>query len=101
LDLGAPGAATQPQVIRTRAIEIVDAEGRIRGTLDGVNRRPSLWLYGDDGRWRAGLGVGIGGVPELVLTDIEGRPRLSLRAGAEKAAESRIADAEGHTRLGL
>lgn len=97
----APGAASQPQVIRTRAIELVDAEGRIRGTLDVVNRRPSLWLYGDDGRRRAGLGVGIGGVSEFMLADREGRSRLSLRAGAEKAAEIRIADAEGRTRLGL
>lgn len=96
-----PHGATQPQVVRTSAVEILDRDGRIRATLDAVNRRPSLWLYGDDGRRRAGLIVGVGGAPEFVLADTQGRPRLSLRAGFERAAEIRLADGQGHTRLGL
>ncbi len=96
-----PQGATQPQVVRTSAVEILDRDGRIRATLDAVNRRPSLWLYGDDGRRRAGLVVGVGGAPEFVLADTQGRPRLSLRAGFDRAAEVRLADGSGHTRLGM
>ncbi len=96
-----PRAATQPQVIRTPALEIVDARGQVRATLDSVNRKPSLWLYGDDGRRRAGFIVGTGSTPELVLADAEGRPRINLRAGLERAAEIRITDSRGHTRIGL
>jgi hypothetical protein len=96
-----PRAATQPQVIRTPALEIVDARGQVRATLDSVNRKPSLWLYGDDGRRRAGLIVGTGSVPELVLADAEGRPRITLGAGLERAAEIRITDSRGRPRIGL
>lgn len=96
-----PRAATQPQLVRTASLEIIDAMGRIRATLDAVNSKPSLWLYGDDGRRRAGLGVGSGNAPEFLLADNQGRPRISLRAGYERAAEIRISDARGHTRLGL
>jgi len=96
-----PRAATQPQVIRTSALEIVDAGGRVRATLDAVNSKPSLWLYGGDSRRRAGLTVGTGGAPEFVLVDPQGRPRISLRVGFERAAEIRIADGRGRPRLGL
>ncbi len=96
-----PRAATQPQVVRTSALEIVDAGGRVRATLDAVNSKPSLWLYGNDGRGRAGLTVGTSGAPELTLVDAQGRPRLSLRVGFEHAAEIRIADGRGRPRLGL
>jgi hypothetical protein len=96
-----PHAATQPQVVRTSGLEIVDAGGRVRATLDAVNSRPSLWLYGDDGRRRAGLTVGTGSAPEFALLDPQGRPRISLRVGFERAAEIRIADSRGRPRLGL
>jgi len=94
-------AATQSQLVRTPALEIVDAAGRIRATLDAVNGKPSLWLYGDDGGRRAGLTVGTGGVPELALLDPQGRQRILLRVGFERAAEIRIADGRGRPRLGL
>lgn len=96
-----PRAATQPQVVRTTAVEIVDGSGRIRATLDAVNQKPSLWMYGDDGRRRAGLVVGTGGAPELLLADAQGRPRIALRTGFERAAEIRIADSRGRPRIGL
>src|SRR3989442_12635855 len=96
-----PRAATQPQVIRTPALEIVDAGGRVRATLDAVNGKPSLWLYGGDGGRRAGLTVGTGGAPEFALVDPQGRPRISLRVGFERAAESRLAVGRGRPRLGL
>src|SRR5438876_9352401 len=57
-------AATQSQLVRTPALEIVDARGRTRATLDAVNGKASLWLYGDAGRRRAGLTVGSGGAAE-------------------------------------
>ncbi|TMJ09310.1 MAG: hypothetical protein E6G99_02915, partial [Bacillati bacterium ANGP1] len=94
-------AATQPQIVRTPALEIVDAGGRTRATLDAVNGKPSLWLYGDDGGRRAGLTVGTGSVPELALLDPQGRQRILLRVGFERAAEIRIADGRGRPRLGL
>src|SRR2546430_3924806 len=94
-------AAAQPQIIRTPALEIVDAGGRTRATLDAVNGKPSLWLYGDDGGRRVGLTVGTGSAPELTLLDSQGRPRISLRVGFERAAEIRIADGRGRPRLGL
>ncbi len=96
-----PRAATQPQVVRTTGIEIVDGSGRVRATLDAVNRKPSLWLYGDDGRRRAGLVVGTGDAPELVLADAQGRPRINLRTGFERAAEIRITDSRGRPRIGV
>ena len=37
-------AATQSQLVRTPALDIVDAGGRTRATLDAVNGKPSLWL---------------------------------------------------------
>lgn len=94
-------AGTQPQIIRTPALEITDAGGRTRATLDAINSKPSLWLYGDDGRRRVGLTVSTGSVPELALLDQQGRPRISLRVGFERAAEIRIADSHGRPRLGL
>lgn len=96
-----PRAVSQSQVVRATALEIVDRAGRIGATLDSVNRKPSLWLYGEDGGRRAGLTVGPGGTPELVLVDMQGTPRISLRVGAERAAEIRVADSRGHTRLGV
>lgn len=96
-----PHAATQPQVVRTPALEIVDARGQVRATLDSAGRKPSLWFYGDDGRRRAGLIVGPGNVPELVLADAEGRPRIDLRGGLERAAEVRITDSHGRPRIAL
>lgn len=96
-----PRAAAQPQVVRTTAVEIVDTSGRVRATLDAVNRRPSLWMYGDDGRRRAGLLVGTGNAPEILLADAQGRPRISLRTGFERAAEIRITDSRGRPRIGV
>ncbi len=96
-----PRAASQPPVIRTTGIEIVDSSGRVRATLDAVNQKPSLWMYGDDGRRRAGLVVGTGGAPELLLADTQGRPRISLRTGFERASEIRITDSRGRPRIGL
>src|SRR2546422_9011164 len=93
-----PRAATQPQVIRTPALEIVDAGGRVRATLDAVNSKPSLGLFGGDGRRRGGLTVGIGGAPEFALVDPQGRPRISLRVGFERAAEIRITDGRSEER---
>src|SRR3989442_10530109 len=93
-------AATQSQLVRTPALEIVDAGGRIRATLDAVNGKPSLWLYGDDGGRRAGLTVGTGGVPELALLDPQGRQRILLRVGFERAAGIRIAGGPGPPRVG-
>jgi len=96
-----PQAASQPPLMRTSSLEITDSSGRVRATLDAVNRKPSLWLFGSDGRRRAGLVVGTGDVPELILTDAQGRARISLRTGFERAAEVRITDSRGRPRIGL
>src|SRR3989475_8388568 len=94
-------AATQPQVIRTSALEIVDAGGRVRATLDAVNSKPSLWLYGGDSRRRAGLTVGTAGAPEFVLVAPQGRPRISLRVGLARDTEIRIAAGRSRPGFGL
>lgn len=93
--------ASQPQVVRAQAVEIFDATGRVRITLDAVNRKPSLWLYDAAGQRRTGLTVSAHGTPELVLNDADGRVRMALRVGLERAAELRLTDALGRPRIGL
>jgi hypothetical protein len=94
-------AGSQPLVLRTQAIEIVDAGGRRRITLDAVGGRPAVWLYDSHNRRRIGLTIGVGDVPEVVLADHTGRPRLLLRTDAERAAEVGLTDALGRPRIGL
>jgi hypothetical protein len=96
--LAAP-ASSQPQVVRTSAVEIVDATGRVRMTLDAVNRRPSLWLYDSAGLRRIGFTVGIHGTADAVLNDANGRPRIALRVGYERAADVRLIDSLGRPRI--
>lgn len=94
-------AGSQSLVLRTQAIEIVDAAGRRRITLDAVGGRPAVWLYDSNNRRRIGLAIGLGDVPEVTLTDHTGRPRLLLRTDAERAVEVGLTDAFGRPRVGL
>lgn len=101
LTLMAQHTASQPQVVRTPAVEITDTTGRTRMTLDAVNGKPSLWLYDVAGRRRAGLTVSTFGTPEFSLHDTDGRARIALRVGYERAAELRLTDGASRTRIGL
>lgn len=94
-------ARSQAEVVRGRAVEIVDAAGRIRITLDAVNSKPSLWLYDDAGHRRLGLAVGAFGTPEIMLADAQGATRIGLSVGLEHAAEIRLTDMSGRPRIGL
>lgn len=96
-----PRAPSQPQVVRTRGVEVTDASGRLRISLDAVNDQPSLWLYDIARRRRVGLTVSKFGTPALVFNDEHGRSRISLSTGLERAAEVRLSDSNGRTRAGL
>ncbi len=94
-------AESQPQAVRAQAIEVTDAAGHTRITLDAVGGKPAVWLYDTSGRRRIGLTVTAFGVPEISLHGSEPHARLLLRVGAERAAELRMTDALGRLRVGL
>lgn len=93
-------ATSQQQVVRTQALEITDARGRVRITLDAFGERAAVWLYDGSRDRRIGLTISPQDIPEVTLYDLEGRARLLLRVGAERAAELRITDALGRPRIG-
>jgi hypothetical protein len=97
----APAGAAPPPVVRTAAVEITDATGRVRAVLEAAGRRPALIFYDADGRRRLSLALGLLDTPELVLSDSRGQPRLVLRAGDGRAAEVRITDTAGRPRAAL
>jgi hypothetical protein len=94
-------ATPQPQVLRTRAIEIVDSRGQARITLDAFGGKPAVWLYDGKRRRRIGVTIGAGDIPEVALIDDAGRARLLLRVGAERAVEMRLTDDLGRPRMRL
>lgn len=96
-----PMAASQPQVIRTRGIEITDAAGRLRLSLDAVNNAPAVWLYDSVRRRRLGLRLSAFDTPSIVLNDQEGRPRIEMSLGLARAAEIKLTDSRGRIRVWL
>lgn len=97
----APRAVSQPAVVRSRAVEITDASGRLRITLDAVSNKPSVWLYDAAGHRRLGFTLSAYGTPEVVLKDAAGGTRIVMSVGLERAAELKLSDARGRPRIGL
>lgn len=96
-----PRARSQPQVVRARGLEVVDASGRLRISLDAVSSRPSLWFFDSEGNRRMGLTVGSLDTPAIVLNDARGRARISVNVGMERAAEIRLSDSRGRPRVAV
>lgn len=96
-----PRARSQTQVVRTRGLEIVDASGRLRISLDAVNNKPGLWFFDSMGRRRMGLTVGALDTPAIVLNDAHDRSRVTINVGMERAAEVRLSDSSGRSRVAL
>ena len=71
------GAATLPQVLRGRALEIVDAQGRVRATLSVLPGDPKFRM--PDGT------VGYPETTLLRLIDQHGRPNVKLGASEDGA----------------
>lgn len=93
-------AASQSQILRTSAVEIVDTAGRVRIALDAVNNKPGIWLYDSAGQRRIGLTVGAYGNADVLVNDATGNTRIALRVGYDRAAEVRLADSLGRQRIG-
>jgi hypothetical protein len=94
-----PAASQQPGITRFRAVEIVDTQGRVRGTF-GMNSRTetiSLSLADADGRSRAELNVLSSGLSELVFRSLDGRVRFTITSLLGGSTELVIRDGEGHT----
>jgi hypothetical protein len=94
-------AASQQRIVRTQAVEITDASGQIRITLDAFGGKPAVWLYDGGRQRRLALTITAQGVPEVALYDGHGQARMLIRVGAERAAELRVTDALGRPRIGL
>jgi hypothetical protein len=102
-------AASQPEILRARRIEVVDAVGRTRIILAVFPEGPAdpggprLVLGDAEGRARIILAVfpeGPVGGPRLFLSDVERRVRISLGVPSDGPSFS-LSDAEGRTRIGL
>ncbi len=95
-------AVSQPETLRARRIEVVDAAGRTRiglGTLpDGS---AALSLADAAGRVRIGLGTFPDGRPRLSLMDAAGRERIGLGTLPDGSPGLSLADAAERTRIFL
>jgi hypothetical protein len=89
-------AVSQPEVLRARRIEVVDAAGRLRillGVLpDGT---PMLGLSDAARRLRIGLAVHPNGLAQLTLGDAAGRTRISLALLLDGTPSLFLQDAAG------
>lgn len=71
-------------IIRTRRLELVDAEGHVRAELTvGEDGRPGLGLLDKEGQVRARLVLGGDGVPMLTLWGKTGTLRGGVSFGNE------------------
>ncbi len=104
--LGGQVEAQSPRAVTTSQVNLVDADGVLRGVLSARDerRQASLAFYDADGRTRARLGVGPQGDPEFELRNAAGEPRLSagvtrddglLIVGDERQAHGVLGSAEG------
>lgn len=117
-------AGSQTQILRTRAIQVIDGEGRIRISLTvAPTGAPQIWLLDQQdqrrveitassegsggltiadaaGRRRIVLGMPIDGTPGLILSDATGRQRMTLRLFSEGPI-LRLADSAERPRLSL
>ncbi|MBM3500865.1 MAG: hypothetical protein FJX74_19575 [Armatimonadetes bacterium] len=74
----------EPEVLRARRIEVVDAAGRARIVLDTApSGSPVLILLDAAGRGRIALDVSPGGTQMLIFWDAAGRARIGLRVGPD------------------
>lgn len=96
-----PRAGSQSQVVRTRGLEILDASGRLRVSIDAVNNKPSLWFFDGTGRRRMGLTVSALDAPAFVLNDAVGHSRIAFAVGTERAAEVTLTDSKGRPRVSV
>lgn len=94
-------AEERADVLRARAVHVVDNDGVPRAILDAVDRRPALWMYDAVHRRRLGLAVRSDGTPGVVLNDEHGLARLGLSVGADGTPIVGLADSAGRPRIEL
>jgi hypothetical protein len=79
---GAPGIARQPdqttfQIVRTQELQLIDAQGRTRGTLGfSAERQPYLRLRDENDA--GGVWVGVARETGVTVRDKDGKTRLVL-----------------------
>jgi hypothetical protein len=82
-----PTDVVAPSVVRAQAIELVDAEGNVRGQLYlGVDGSGNLRLRNANGEVRVKLGTSVEGGTGLLLMDKKTEPAIWL--GADKPGTS-------------
>ncbi|MFO7945970.1 MAG: hypothetical protein R6V19_04065 [Armatimonadota bacterium] len=64
--------------IKVESLQIVDAEGKRRGTFTMMEGRPVLALYDRTEKPRIGMSIPQGEGPEFILFDINGRARTKI-----------------------
>lgn len=82
--------------IRTRRIELVDNEGKVRMILGGGQRGehgPQIDLYDEEGSRRASMSVIPNGGVGLYLLDAQDKPRLGITFGSVSLSEERLPEA--------
>lgn len=94
-------AATQPAVVRARAVEVVDEAGRTRIELAVRHGIGMLQVADASGHARLGMLVFPDGVALLQLQDTRGRTRLRVSVGAEGEPGLWMFDPLERHRLGL
>jgi len=88
------------QVIRTQGLELVDAQGRVRGRLELSGGQPVLALYDNDGKTRAQMILGEHGDPAVELLDEKGLIRASLSFDRDARSSVSVPD-EGEEARGM
>ena len=85
--LGTPAGAQGADAVTAAQINLVDADGILRGVLSARDERgqTSLALYDAGGQTRARLGVDPQGDPELELRNADGEARLAAGVTADDA----------------
>jgi len=95
-------AVSQPEVLRARSFEVVDAAGRVRIALAvGRDGSSGLGLYDVAGRVRGVLSVLPDGSPGLGLYDAAGQARIGLGLLPDESPWLSLLDAAERERIAL
>ena len=94
-----PGDKVAPSVVRARAIELVDAEGNVRGQLFlGADGGGNIRLRAPNGEVRVKIGATLEG-GGLMFADKRTEPTVQLRAGGKNGPNLTLTGADKKERV--
>lgn len=102
LSIAAVRANARPEVLVARGLDLVDARGRLHGTLGVADDGTTRLILGDErGKPRVTLGIGVEGEVRFVLYDAQARTRVALGVLSDGTPWMRLLDAQTVTRVGV